>query len=180
MFAFSENLVWFVSLLPPFWDLPFCLITGKIWQRPKYASDDCYLTKAATEGVLKKKALRKKFTIFTGKYLCWSLFLIKLQAFMCVTVNITKVLRTSVLKNVWHRLFPTSNNVGVLILFFCYWLWTPICLLYYFLYIKRVSTESFWFSQQSFEKFGLPTRLRRSVIYIFNFEQISHIVLVFP
>ena len=32
------------------------------------------LTKAATEGVLKKKAVLKNFAIFTGKHLCWSLF----------------------------------------------------------------------------------------------------------
>ena len=32
-------------------------------------------------GVPEKKAVLKIFAIFTGKYLCWSLFLIKLNAF---------------------------------------------------------------------------------------------------
>ena len=31
--------------------------------------------------VFYKKAVRKNFAIFTGKHLCWSLFLIKLKAF---------------------------------------------------------------------------------------------------
>ena len=39
---------------------------------PKY-------TEAATRGVLLKKGVLKKFVIFTGKHLCWSLFLRKLQ-----------------------------------------------------------------------------------------------------
>ena len=30
MFFFSENLTCFVFLLPPFWDPPFCLITGEL------------------------------------------------------------------------------------------------------------------------------------------------------
>ena len=37
----------------------------------------------------------KNFAIFTGKHLCWSLFLIKLQAFKCFPVNIAKFLRSS-------------------------------------------------------------------------------------
>ena len=42
--------------------------------------EDNYL-EAATGGVLLQKAVLKSFAIFTGKQLCWSLFLIKLQAF---------------------------------------------------------------------------------------------------
>ena len=34
-----------------------------------------------------KKAVFEKFAIFTGKHLCWSLFLIKLQAFKFFPVN---------------------------------------------------------------------------------------------
>ena len=37
----------------------------------------------------------KNFAIFTGKHLCWSLFLIKLQAFRCFPVNIAKLLRAA-------------------------------------------------------------------------------------
>ena len=40
-----------------------------------------------------KIGVLKKFAMFTGKHLCWSLFLIKLQAFRCFPVNITKLLR---------------------------------------------------------------------------------------
>ena len=32
-----------------------------------------------------KKGVLKNFTIFTGKHLCWSLFLIKLQALRAAT-----------------------------------------------------------------------------------------------
>ena len=35
-----------------------------------------------------KKAVLKHFAIFTEKHLCWSLFLIKLQAFMPSTESI--------------------------------------------------------------------------------------------
>ena len=63
-----------------------------------------------------KKAVLQNFAIFTGKNLCWSLFLIKLQAFSattllktrlqlkCFPANITKFLRTSILKNICERL----------------------------------------------------------------------------
>ena len=65
-----------------------------------------------------KKAALKKFTIFTRKYLCWSLFLIKLQAFRenvsglikkrvqhrCSPVNIAKFLRIPILKTTCERL----------------------------------------------------------------------------
>ena len=37
-------------------------------------------SEAATRGVLYKKGVFKNFWIFTGKHLCWSLLLIKLQA----------------------------------------------------------------------------------------------------
>ena len=40
-----------------------------------------------------KIGVLKKFAMFTGKHLCWSLFLIKLQAFRCFPANITKLLR---------------------------------------------------------------------------------------
>ena len=39
-----------------------------------------------------KISILKIFAIFTGKYLCWSLFLIKLQAVKCFPVNIAKFL----------------------------------------------------------------------------------------
>ena len=42
-------------------------------------------SEAATRDVIQKKTLLKTFTIFTGKHLCWSLFLIKLQVLRPVT-----------------------------------------------------------------------------------------------
>ena len=37
----------------------------------------------------------KNFAVFTGKHLCWNLFLMKLQAFRCFPVNIAKFLTTA-------------------------------------------------------------------------------------
>ena len=64
--------------------------------------DNDYL-EAVTGGVL------KNFVIFTVKHLCWSLFLIKLQAYKfiekrlqnwCFPLHVRKFLRTSILKNI--------------------------------------------------------------------------------
>ena len=41
---------------------------------------------ATTRSVLKKKVLVKSFTQFAGKRLCWSLLLIKLEAFRPATL----------------------------------------------------------------------------------------------
>ena len=53
-----------------------------------------------------KKSVLKNFVIFTGKYLCWSFFLVKLTPktskrlqHRCFLVNIAKVLRTFLLQN---------------------------------------------------------------------------------
>ena len=55
-----------------------------------------------------KKTVLKNFAIFAGKYLCWSLFLITVQAFRlqdrCFPVNFAKYLRTAILKNICQRL----------------------------------------------------------------------------
>ena len=72
--------------------------------------------------VFYKKAALKSFSKFTGKYLCSSLFLIKLDAFRYArhsntgvfSVNIAKVLRKLVLKKVCERLL--LNNVK-----WCFW-----------------------------------------------------------
>ena len=57
-----------------------------------------------------KKAALNNFVIFTGKHLCWSLLLIKLQAWRrlqhkCFLVNIAKFLRTPILKNICNGCF---------------------------------------------------------------------------
>ena len=68
--------------------------------------DDHYL-KAVSGDVL------KNFVIFTGKHLCWSLFLIKLQAckfiekrlqHWCFPLHVRKFLRTPILRNISERL----------------------------------------------------------------------------
>ena len=55
-----------------------------------------------------KKTVLKNFAIFAGKYLCWSLFLITVQAFRlqdrCFPANFAKYLRTAILKNICQRL----------------------------------------------------------------------------
>ena len=60
------------------------------------------LTELATRGV-QKKAVLKNF-IFTGKYLCWSLFINKTLKHRYFPANIAKFLRTPNLKNMYERL----------------------------------------------------------------------------
>ena len=71
-----------------------------------------------------KIVVLKNFAIFTGKYLCWSLFIIKLQAWSPVTllkrvqqmrfpVNIAKFLRTSFLQNTSWRLLLNVTFVKI-------------------------------------------------------------------
>ena len=52
--------------------------------------------------VFYEKSVFKNFAIFSGKKLCWSLFLIKLEVFQqrCFHVNIAKYLRILTLKNI--------------------------------------------------------------------------------
>ena len=68
------------------------------------------MQKQSARGVL------KNLTKFTGKHLCWSLCSVKLQVFRpatllkkrlqyrCFPVNIAKLLRTRILKNIFDRL----------------------------------------------------------------------------
>ena len=77
-------------------------ITTKLSRLKSVSSiEDDYLEAAG--GVL------KNFVIFTGKHLCWSLFLIKLQAYKfiekrlqnwCFPLHVRKFLRTPILKNI--------------------------------------------------------------------------------
>ena len=67
--------------------------------------------------LLYRKGALKNFAKFTGKYLCQSLFLIKLLAWglarlwhKCFPVNFTKFLRTSFLQNTSERLLHKSNR----------------------------------------------------------------------
>ena len=61
--------------------------------------------------VFRKKGVLKNFAIFTRKHLCWSLFGVfgvnfikKRLQHRYFPVNITKFLRTPILKNIWERL----------------------------------------------------------------------------
>ena len=47
-----------------------------------------------------KKGVLKHFPNFTEKFLCWSLFLIKLQVFRCFPVKFVNFLSTLILKNI--------------------------------------------------------------------------------
>ena len=87
--------------------------TDKIWKIYIYRNydktfqiDDDYLEAAAGGGI-------KNFVIFTGKHLCWSLFLIKLQAckfiekrlqHWCFLLHVKKFSRTPILKNIREQL----------------------------------------------------------------------------
>ena len=82
-------------------------ITTKLSRLKSVSSIDNDYLEAVTGGVL------KNFVIFTGKHLCWSLFLIKLQAckfiekrlqHWCFPLHVKKFLRTPILKNIRERL----------------------------------------------------------------------------
>ena len=61
-----------------------------------------------------KKLVLKNFAIFTGKHLCWSISLIKLKKTIqhrCFPVNIAKILRESILKNICEQLLLDLERV---------------------------------------------------------------------
>ena len=67
------------------WTLPQIFFTEDFFLKKKglEGAGGIFIQKtseAATRDVLEKKVIFKNFTIFTGKQLCWSLFLLKLQA----------------------------------------------------------------------------------------------------
>ena len=69
--------------------------------------------------VLYKKVVLKSFEIFTTKYLSWSFSVIKACIIIkerlqhrCCPVNIAKLLRTPILKNICKRLLLTFNNLS--------------------------------------------------------------------
>ena len=70
------------------------------------------IPEAATRAVLQEKLLLKIFSMFAGKQLCWSPFLIELQACNFIKrdsdtatqVNIAKFSRTPILKKIFEQL----------------------------------------------------------------------------
>ena len=57
-----------------------------------------------------KKAVLKHFAIFTEKHLCWSLFLIKLQAFRPSTESISFRHETLLLNGLLQQLESKDEN----------------------------------------------------------------------
>ena len=82
------------------------LFYSNCWQNPQITAAAYYFQKQPPEVFCKKKGVPKKFTNFIRKHLCWSLFLIKLQAIKkklqhrCFTMKFAKFLRTPMLKNI--------------------------------------------------------------------------------
>ena len=85
-----------------------------------------------------KIGVLKKFAMFTGKHLCWSLFLIKLQAFRCFSVNIAKLLRA-----VFYRTPPLAASANILfgIIFSkrCCWIYCSFTLHNCFILIPKIT-----------------------------------------
>ena len=76
-----------------------------------------------------KETVVKNLATFTGKPLCWSLFLIKFQTCVCMQlfsqrrepnqhwcfpVNVATFLRTTILKNIWGRLLLLIQLIHIL------------------------------------------------------------------
>ena len=87
----------------------------------------------------------KSFAIFTGKHLCWGLFLIKLQV---LPVDIAKFLRIAFLYNTsggcfWQSYHGTVKSAGMPVLWFhasaCFQFWSNVTLQFY---TKRYSNNS--------------------------------------
>ena len=85
------------------WHHQNCLIFAKILACDKRGSTNIQVTSLNPEAVVRgcsvKKDLLRKFAKFTGKNLCQSLFLIKLQASRPATLIKTRL---------WHRCFPVN------------------------------------------------------------------------
>ena len=75
---------------------------GETYRLKRVSSIEHYYLEAATGGV------HKNFVIFTGKYLCYSFFLIrfieKRLQHWCFPLHVRKCLRTPILKNISYRL----------------------------------------------------------------------------
>ena len=109
--------------LTGFWfesDWYFCNITKSGWfwkrlSRKKVLTNHFLksLQKQAYTDVLQNRFFRN-FSIFTGKHLCWSLFLIKLQAYFntCFLVNIAKCFDSKSPVASVDLLFLIKSNVG--------------------------------------------------------------------
>ena len=83
----------------------------------------CCWTRSSHRRCSINKAVFKNSAIFTGKHLCWSIFLIKQIIKIRLQHrdfpgNIAKFLRTPVLKNIYKQLLLLYQISGLLLLFF--------------------------------------------------------------
>ena len=72
-----------------------------------YPKNSIITSKYNEQKVFHKKAVLKKFAVFTGKHLCWNLFFNKnasLQGPNFIKKGLEKFLRTPILKNICERL----------------------------------------------------------------------------
>ena len=84
-------------------------------------------TKSSHRRCYIKNHVLRNFAIFTGKHLCWSLFLIKLQTCIfikkrllqhrCFSANIMNFSRTPILKNIRKWLLLCTSPVSSTIIF---------------------------------------------------------------
>ena len=81
----------------------------------KVLNDTHTKTKSSQQRCSMKKAVLKNFAIFTGKHLCWSLFLIKLLAFRVFSNDVAKILKTPFLNKMCER-FHLENNGFTIVL----------------------------------------------------------------
>ena len=95
-----------------------------------------------------KKGVLRNFTNFKGKHLCWSLFLVKLQAFWPATLLIRDS-STSVW--IFKVLLPTLSIIRILNLFVISLLWL-LCSLPNIFYWKSSIPYWYWFPSETTAK----------------------------
>ena len=98
LFPFSHQLsicMKCVQIRSFFWSVFSCIQTEygdlqseyrKIWTRKNSVLDIFHAVQKQPPDVFYEKGILKNFANFTGKHLCWSLFLINLQAFRPATL----------------------------------------------------------------------------------------------
>ena len=103
------------------------------------------ISRSSRSQLFLKKVALKKFANFSGKHLCWNLFLIKLQGFRpeiqhrCFPVKFTKLLRTSFLYNTSGGCFCML----LVLLLFCNVIQTSMCQAVYLQMFTRCLHDTF-------------------------------------
>ena len=88
-----------------------------------------FISRSSHRGCSIKKSVLTNFAIFTGKHLCWSLFWIKLQAFIkkrlkhrSFPVYFEKIFRKPILKNIYELLLLSQPCFQLTIFLFALWI----------------------------------------------------------